>query len=90
MSSTGGFRAHFWLISGMNVFRELVSQRMLVSQGPNFFSQVKVSDSHVKSVEMIANGTADVASIDCVSFSLLMDLRPDLTVRMVNYMLFGV
>jgi ABC-type phosphate/phosphonate transport system substrate-binding protein len=53
--------------SGMNLLRAAVAP--LAAPGGRFFGSVVVSGSHLSSVEMVAAGEADVASIDCVSFA---------------------
>ena len=53
--------------SGMSSLRHLVSGRNVDGQ---FFSDVKVSGSHLASLEMIRRREADVAAIDCVTMAL--------------------
>ena len=53
--------------SGMSALRHLVSNRHVDGQ---FFSDVKVSGSHLASLEMIRQREADVAAIDCVTLAL--------------------
>lgn len=64
--------------SGMNVLRHAISQ--LETHAP-FFSSVLVSGSHLNSVKAVANGEADLAAIDGVSFALINDEWPELTRR---------
>ena len=59
--------------SGMNALRALVAP---ASRDGRFFSEVKISGAHAASVEMVANGDADVAAIDCVTYALLRRHRP--------------
>jgi ABC-type phosphate/phosphonate transport system substrate-binding protein len=59
--------------SGMNALRALVAP---ASRDGRFFSAVKSSGAHAASVEMVRNGAADVAAIDCVSYALLERHRP--------------
>jgi ABC-type phosphate/phosphonate transport system substrate-binding protein len=59
--------------SGMNALRTLVAP---ASQGGRFFSRVQTSGAHAASVEMVGNGDADVAAIDCVTYALLRRHRP--------------
>jgi ABC-type phosphate/phosphonate transport system substrate-binding protein len=59
--------------SGMNALRALVAP---ASRGGRFFSRVETSGAHAASIEMVRNGDADVAAIDCVSFALLQRHRP--------------
>ncbi len=46
--------------------------------GKLFFGRMIESGSHVRSMELIAAGVADVAAIDCVSYALAERYRPDL------------
>ena len=59
--------------SGMNLLRAAVAP---LATGGRFFSSVVVSGSHLRSVEMVAAGEADVAAIDCVSFAHFQRLYP--------------
>lgn len=59
--------------SGMGALRALVAPN---SHQGRFFSQVKVSGAHAKSIEMVRNGEANVAAIDCVTYALLKWYRP--------------
>jgi ABC-type phosphate/phosphonate transport system substrate-binding protein len=61
--------------SGMNVFRHAVAE---VSDSDQFFASVITSGGHLHSLEMVANRSADIASIDCVSYQLIADCRPEL------------
>ena len=61
--------------SGMNVFRHAVAG---VSDGEQFFASVLTSGGHLHSLEAVANGSADIAAIDCVSYQLIADWRPQL------------
>ncbi|MFQ5565623.1 MAG: phosphate/phosphite/phosphonate ABC transporter substrate-binding protein [Paracoccaceae bacterium] len=54
--------------SGMNALRHLVSERHV---GGQFFADVKVSGSHLASLEMVRRRRADVAAIDCVTLALI-------------------
>lgn len=54
--------------SGMSSLRHLVSTCHLDGK---FFSDVKVSGSHIASLDMVRHGLADVAAIDSVTLSLL-------------------
>jgi ABC-type phosphate/phosphonate transport system substrate-binding protein len=42
------------------------------------FSQMIESGSHIRSMELVAAGVADVAAIDCVTYTLAERYRPDL------------
>jgi len=59
--------------SGMNVLRALVAP--MHNKG-RFFSAVHASGSHERSLRMIEENRADVAAIDCVTYSLLERHRP--------------
>ncbi len=59
--------------SGMNALRALVAP---ASRGGRFFSKVETSGAHTASVEMVGNGGADIAAIDCVTYALLERHRP--------------
>ena len=54
--------------SGMSALRHLVSGRHVDGQ---FFSDVKISGSHLASLEMIRRREADVAAIDSVTLALI-------------------
>ena len=51
--------------SGMNVLRSEISK---IAYGKSFFAKVLVSDSHLTSIDYVANGKADIASIDAVTW----------------------
>jgi ABC-type phosphate/phosphonate transport system substrate-binding protein len=65
--------------SGMNLLRAAVAP--LAERRP-FFSQVVVTGSHQASAAAVAEGVADVAAIDAVTFAHLHALRPALTRRL--------
>ena len=54
--------------SGMNLFRAAIAP---IAGGTPFFRAVLVTGSHEGSAEAVAEGRADLAAIDCVSFALL-------------------
>jgi ABC-type phosphate/phosphonate transport system substrate-binding protein len=64
--------------TGMNLFRATVAP---VAGGTRFFRATLVTGSHEASVEAVAEGRADLASIDCVSFALIERGRPELIER---------
>jgi ABC-type phosphate/phosphonate transport system substrate-binding protein len=64
--------------TGMNLFRATIAP---IACGAPFFSLVVVTGSHEASVEAVAEGRLDLASIDCVTFALLRRGRPDLIGR---------
>lgn len=59
--------------SGANAMRALVAP--LVDRG-RFFSDVRLSGSHIASIAMVASGTSEVAAIDCVTYELLRRYAP--------------
>ncbi|CAI2058474.1 MULTISPECIES: phosphate/phosphite/phosphonate ABC transporter substrate-binding protein [Serratia] len=59
--------------SGYNSLRALIAP--LAREG-RFFRQAIASGSHYQSLEMILEGQADIAAIDCISFALLKRARP--------------
>ena len=61
--------------SGMNVLRHAVAE---VSDNEQFFAKVVTSGGHLHSLESVASGSADIAAIDCVSYQLIADWRPQL------------
>lgn len=63
--------------SGMNVLRHAVA----LLGNPPFFSKVVISGSHLNSLSAVANGEADVAAIDSVSFAFINDEWPELVER---------
>jgi ABC-type phosphate/phosphonate transport system substrate-binding protein len=64
-----GFNSH----SGANALRSVVAP---FSRKGRFFSKVKVSGGHVRSLDMVLDGQADVMAIDCVLHALLLRHRP--------------
>ena len=70
--------------SGMNFLRAAIA---FLANGEPFFASVAVSGSHLRSVEMVASGEADVAAIDCVSFAHFQRLYPSLVagVRVLSW-----
>jgi ABC-type phosphate/phosphonate transport system substrate-binding protein len=64
--------------TGMNLFRASVAP---IAGGKTFFSAIVLTGSHEASVAAVAEGEADLASIDCVSFALLGRGRPELIDR---------
>ena len=64
--------------SGMNLFRATIAP---LAGGRTFFGAVVAMGSHQRSVEAVAEGRADLAAIDCVSFALMKRLRPNLSAR---------
>jgi len=64
--------------SGMNVLRHAVAE---VHTGGDFFARVKTTGGHLYSLQAVAEGAADIAAIDCVSYQLIEDWRPELCAR---------
>jgi ABC-type phosphate/phosphonate transport system substrate-binding protein len=64
--------------TGMNLFRATVAP---IAGGAPFFRATLVTGSHEASVAAVAEGGADLASIDCVSFALLERGHPELIER---------
>jgi ABC-type phosphate/phosphonate transport system substrate-binding protein len=64
--------------SGMNLFRAAIAP---IAGGAPFFRATLATGSHEASVTAVAEGQADLASIDCVSFALLERGRPELIAR---------
>jgi ABC-type phosphate/phosphonate transport system substrate-binding protein len=52
--------------SGMNLLRASIAP---LANGGRFFECVLFSGSHLRSVEMVTDGAADVAAVDCVSLA---------------------
>ncbi len=70
--------------SGMNVLRYAIAKYNLPG---SFFSRVVQTGGHLHSLEAVADGTADVAAIDCVSYQLIRDHWPELVdqVRSIGF-----
>jgi len=64
--------------SGMNVFRHAIAK---LNPTTPFFASTINSGGHLHSLTAVAEGRADVAAIDCVSFQLIEDRWPELTAR---------
>ncbi|TVV71086.1 phosphate/phosphite/phosphonate ABC transporter substrate-binding protein [Sphingomonas solaris] len=65
--------------SGMNLFRAAIAP--LAARAP-FFSEVVVTGGHDASARAVAEGRADVAAIDVVSFAHLQRWEPDVAARL--------
>jgi len=65
--------------SGMNLLLAAIAP---LFDGAPFFKSVVLSGSHRRSVEMVAEATADVAAIDCVTFAHLQRLYPGEVARL--------
>ncbi|WOJ89043.1 PhnD/SsuA/transferrin family substrate-binding protein [Methylocapsa polymorpha] len=64
--------------TGMNLLRATIAP---LAESKSFFGSVVVTGSHVASVQAVANGRADLAAIDCVTFAHLECFEPKLTAR---------
>jgi len=62
--------------SGMNLLRAAVAP---LAAGAEFFDSVDLSGSHRRSIEMVADGEADLAAIDCVSWAHFQRIAPERT-----------
>jgi len=62
--------------TGMNLFRAALAP---LARAETFFASVEVTDSHAASASAVAEGRADIAAIDCVTFALLKRGRAELT-----------
>jgi ABC-type phosphate/phosphonate transport system substrate-binding protein len=60
--------------SGMSALRALVAPH---ARKGRFFGEVVETGAHAASAAAVAAGRADVAAIDCVTWALLGDVRPD-------------
>ncbi|MGI9316952.1 MAG: phosphate/phosphite/phosphonate ABC transporter substrate-binding protein [bacterium] len=61
--------------SGMNVLRYQVSQH---AKSKRFFSDVLTTGGHLNSIHCVANGEADIAAIDAVSYHHILRSDPSL------------
>ena len=61
--------------SGMNAFRHIIAG---CAEGGAFFSEVRLTGSHLGSLKAVAEGAADIASIDAVCWALACREVPDL------------
>jgi ABC-type phosphate/phosphonate transport system substrate-binding protein len=59
--------------SGMNLPRLLFAR---IAGGKPFFSRVIETGSHAASLQLVASGGAEAASIDCLTHAFLSDFRP--------------
>jgi ABC-type phosphate/phosphonate transport system substrate-binding protein len=75
--ATAGLNAHD-SNTGMNLFRAAIAP---IAGGAPFFRAIVVTGSHEGSVAAVAEGRADLAATDCVSFALLARGRPGLIER---------
>ncbi len=70
--------------SGMNLLRHAIAA---LSEGKPYFSEVLETGSHFQSFADVAERRADIAAIDCVSYQLIVDSRPDMAagVRSIGF-----
>jgi ABC-type phosphate/phosphonate transport system substrate-binding protein len=67
--------------TGMNLLRAAIAP---LADGKAFFGSVVVTGSHLASLKAVANGRADLAAIDCVSFAHFQQFEPALASRVVQ------
>jgi len=60
--------------SGRNALVNVVASEF---KSLNIFKKVIVSGSHEKSIQLIQSGVADLASIDCITFNILLRYSPE-------------
>jgi ABC-type phosphate/phosphonate transport system substrate-binding protein len=65
--------------SGMNLLRATLAP---LAKGRRFFQSVQHSGSHLRSAEMVGDGRADVAALDCVSLAHFRRLYPSITAKL--------
>jgi ABC-type phosphate/phosphonate transport system substrate-binding protein len=65
--------------TGMNLLRVAVAR---LAPGPGFFAEVIETGSHAESARRIADGEADVAAVDTVTYAHLERYEPDVTARL--------
>jgi ABC-type phosphate/phosphonate transport system substrate-binding protein len=65
--------------SGMNLLRASIAP---LANGTRFFESVVFSGSHRRSVDMVGEGEADVAAVDCVSFAHFRRLYPSAVAKL--------
>ncbi|MEW6436562.1 MAG: PhnD/SsuA/transferrin family substrate-binding protein [Pseudomonadota bacterium] len=67
--------------TGMNLLRATIAP---FAESGRFFRSIIVTGAHYKSLEAVADGHADVAAIDCVSFAHFQRFEPDVTARVLK------
>jgi ABC-type phosphate/phosphonate transport system substrate-binding protein len=65
--------------SGSNLLRAAIAP---LAEHGRFFASVELTGGHLASVRAVAEGRADVAAIDCVSYAHIRRLSPELTARL--------
>ncbi len=64
--------------SGMNVFRAAIAKIKTTPTSQTFFESVSITGSHLESVNAVAHGAVDVASIDAISYFFISGLKHEL------------
>ncbi len=60
--------------SGYNSLLALVAP---LAEGGRFFGRAVASGAHVRSIELVRTGAADIAAIDCISWAAFARMRPE-------------
>jgi ABC-type phosphate/phosphonate transport system substrate-binding protein len=68
--------------SGMNLPRVMFAR---IAGGSRFFSRVIETGSHAASMQLVASGGADAASIDCLTYAFFSDYRPEALVGLRRF-----
>lgn len=68
--------------SGMNLPRLMFAR---IAGGRRFFGRVIETGSHAASMQLVAAGDADAASIDCLTYAFLGDYRPAALARLRRF-----
>lgn len=79
VTALADLRGAVCVVNGFNSYSGTGSLRALVaplSRDGRFFGGIRVSGAHVQSIAMVRAGEADVAAIDCVTYTLLRRYRP--------------
>ena len=72
--------------SGMNLLRASVRPYMAADES-TYFGSTRVSGGHIDSLHAVAEGRADITTIDCVTYALVQRAFPTLTaaVRVLGF-----
>lgn len=65
--------------SGCSALRHAVAE---LAEGGRFFAEVTTSGSHLQSMRLVAEGTADVCAVDTVTYHLIARTQPEVTQRL--------
>ncbi len=68
--------------SGMNLPRVMFAR---IAGGQRLFGRVIETGSHLASMQLVASGDADAASIDCLTYAFLSDYRPAAVERLRRF-----